>query len=54
MVAKYGSIDHSVEENDDDNEDNASETSTRRAALFNYNYVLGKHSSEDIAIVKLT
>ena len=51
MVAKYGSIDHSVEENDDDNEDNASETSTRRAALFNYNYVLGKHSIEDIAIV---
>jgi len=44
MVAKYGSINHNVEEKDNDNsdnEENASENCTRRAALFNYNYVLG-------------
>jgi len=44
MVAKYGSINHNVEEKDDDsfyNEENVSENGTRRATLFNYNYVLG-------------
>ena len=57
MVAKYGSINHNVEEKDNDNsdnEENASENCTRRAALFNYKYILGKHSTEDVSFVKLT
>ena len=57
MFARYGTIDNNVEVNDDDNfdnEENASENRTRRAALFNYKYILGKHSTEDVSFVKLT
>jgi hypothetical protein len=53
MVARYGTIDDNDEENDDDNfdhEDNASESNTRIAAVFNYKYILGKHSIEEVSL----
>ena len=57
MVARYGTLDNNVEEKGDGNfvdDKNASKNNTRRSALLNYKYILGKHSIDDVAIVKLT